>query len=447
MKIFGVPTKVEGSFFVLTAFLAFSRLSVPLLLVEWMVLVLVSVFLHELGHALAARSFGLSPSITLYSMGGLTSWPSAENLSPPRDIVISLAGPLTGLLVGGLVFMLSPLFVRPGAPNLLLVAYYDILWINVGWGLFNLLPMLPLDGGNVLRALEEWFSGRKEIFVAPLVSLLVALGIALYAVSTGWLWVVFLGGLFAYTNGSYLFQKLRTRSDRKLRPLLEQAREALGNKNYAEAAEIIRRVLGRAGTGELKSEATRLLIFLHIEEGNYEKAAEELNRLQVIYGNDPYLEGLVALERGEAAKAVPGLKAAFEAAPSKELGALLNRALILERRFEEALVLCGHPAMKEVRRPLCVNLQLEAFGEGAFEVSARAGQQAFEEEPDVDIAYNVGCAFARDSHIEASLKWLERAVDSGFSNRELFASDPDLDSLRHLPEFKRIEGRLGGAEE
>src|SRR5882672_10962976 len=121
MKILGIPTKLEGSFFVLSFFLAASRgRNLPLLL-EWLLVVFVSVLLHELGHALVARKFGLSPSIKLYSMGGLTSWTTAVNLTPPKHLLISLAGPAAGFLFGGIVFIAGRVVLGSGPSPLLAV--------------------------------------------------------------------------------------------------------------------------------------------------------------------------------------------------------------------------------------------------------------------------------------------------------------------------------------
>ena len=96
MKVLGIPTKIEPSFWVLSFFIASSRgFNLPLFL-EWLAVVFISVLFHELGHALVGRQFGLSPQITLYSMGGLTSWTKATEISPAKDLAISLAGPAAG---------------------------------------------------------------------------------------------------------------------------------------------------------------------------------------------------------------------------------------------------------------------------------------------------------------------------------------------------------------
>ena len=83
-------------------------------------------------------------------------------------------------------------------------------------------------------------------------------------------------------------------------------------------------------------------------------------------------------------------------------------------------------------------MQIEAFDNGEYEFAARAGALAFEQKADPNIAYNVGCAFARASNSEQAIKWVEHAVAVGFDNKDLLATDADLESIRS----SGIEGLL-----
>src|SRR5690606_29406213 len=104
-----------------------------------------SVVLHELGHALAARWFGIQTAhITLYPFGGV-----AAIVSQPRtsfeELVIALAGPAVNVVLATLALIAWSVF--GGLPLLVVLA------VNVIMGVFNLLPAYPMDGGRVLRAL------------------------------------------------------------------------------------------------------------------------------------------------------------------------------------------------------------------------------------------------------------------------------------------------------
>ncbi|HKZ80570.1 MAG TPA: hypothetical protein VI750_12995 [Pyrinomonadaceae bacterium] len=85
LTILGIPIRIEASFLVLGLFLAGTHSLRFSLLIEWFLVVFFSILLHELGHALTGRQFGLSPRITFYSMGGLTSWTNTVELPWPIE--------------------------------------------------------------------------------------------------------------------------------------------------------------------------------------------------------------------------------------------------------------------------------------------------------------------------------------------------------------------------
>lgn len=165
-----IPVRVHFWFFLTALMLGGSGRPGPLVL-SWVAIVFVSVILHELGHALVGRAFGMTPQIDLHAMGGLTSWAGGRNLGPGPSILVSLAGPLTGIAFGGLAFVLArTLPLPPVAAGMV----GQFVWVNAGWGLFNLLPILPLDGGNVLWKTLDIFTGNRGRRPAHVVSVLIA---------------------------------------------------------------------------------------------------------------------------------------------------------------------------------------------------------------------------------------------------------------------------------
>jgi Zn-dependent protease len=149
------------------------------------------VLLHELGHALTARRFGIeTEDITLYPIGGvarLRRMPKA----PGAELLIALAGPAVNalivvglLLVHLLVFAGGPLSFSPVDQFLV-----EMIVINAILGIFNLIPAFPMDGGRVLRALLSGWLGRAKatMIAAGLgrgLSLLFGLGSLYYFVGT-----------------------------------------------------------------------------------------------------------------------------------------------------------------------------------------------------------------------------------------------------------------------
>ncbi len=225
MKIFGIPVKFDFTFFLIAALLARGRLSEPVFLVEWIAVVMVSILVHEFGHALTGRAFGLAPQIQLYGMGGLTSWVEAKEISPRKDIVISLAGPFAGFLFGGVVLLAGLLLPGIRDSRFNQTVFTDLLLVNFGWGIINLLPVFPLDGGHVVRGLEQWLVKRTGGVITFVISFLISAGLAVLALWAGEIWIAILTGWFAWINGSALYWLFKGRHQQPVESYREQPNE------------------------------------------------------------------------------------------------------------------------------------------------------------------------------------------------------------------------------
>jgi membrane-associated protease RseP (regulator of RpoE activity) len=209
-RILGFPVQVHPFFFLVAALLGGTQNDLTLILV-WVAVVFVSVLAHELGHALAARANGQQPSILLYSMGGLTRFQPLRELTPGQSIAISLAGPGAGFLVGSLVWAASQ-SVPPDASFVVRVAVHDLLWVNFGWGFLNLLPILPLDGGNVVRSVLHAVRRRPDERLALLISITVGGLACLAAFNYGLVWAAVIAALITFNNYQALSRLGWTRS-------------------------------------------------------------------------------------------------------------------------------------------------------------------------------------------------------------------------------------------
>ncbi len=109
-----------------------------------------SVFLHEMGHALTSRHFGLQPTVVLTGFGGFTSHQPARR---PRDeFLVVAAGPTMNFVLAGCLFGLHTAFAgEDGDTGFAQVLMSQIIFLNIFWGIYNLLPIMPLDGGQLLR--------------------------------------------------------------------------------------------------------------------------------------------------------------------------------------------------------------------------------------------------------------------------------------------------------
>lgn len=163
-NVAGIPIAIHWTFFILIIWIVGMNLykGQPLDVALWSGLFIISifacVFLHELGHALAAKRFGIiTKSIVLLPIGGIASLEKIPE-EPKKEIFVALAGPFVNMVISTLLFMY--LFYRGElVPEKFLspTINYDnfliyLMVANIFLGLFNLTPAFPMDGGRVLRA-------------------------------------------------------------------------------------------------------------------------------------------------------------------------------------------------------------------------------------------------------------------------------------------------------
>ncbi len=179
MVAFRIPIRVHPSFWIFGALLSWDSNHLDLVFL-WIMCLFVSIVIHELGHALMAEAFGWASEIVLYWCGGLAFSQRPFNRTPWREIAVSLAGPFAGFglfgLTMGLVYLLRGTSLHPTA--YIIFAY--LIFINLYWGLVNLLPVLPLDGGQVCQSFLVWCRFRDPGRLAMQISAVVAAVAAVY---------------------------------------------------------------------------------------------------------------------------------------------------------------------------------------------------------------------------------------------------------------------------
>jgi Zn-dependent protease len=221
---FGIPFYIHWTFWLLPLWVVLANLDKGPVELGLILCVLVAgfgcVLLHELGHALTARYYGIrTRDISLYPIGGVARLErSAER--PIQELWITVAGPAVNFVIAVLLLvvllglaLLDPGLVFGSLPGLFLL---QLLAVNVIMVVFNLLPAFPMDGGRVLRSLLAMGLGnlratRIAVTVGVITVALVAAG-GVYYFHNPWLMVI---ALFVFLAGQAELQMAYVRERRR----------------------------------------------------------------------------------------------------------------------------------------------------------------------------------------------------------------------------------------
>jgi stage IV sporulation protein FB len=202
-SLFGIPVRVHPLFWLVSVVFG-SQAKDGIGILTWVSAVFLSILIHELGHASVMRFFGFHPWIVLYGMGGLACRDTQDFLRSKKlkiddslmQILICAAGPAAGFLLAAAMVLgfyasghgaqvkfvgLWGLLPVVQLSNVrLAIFFYDISYICIFWGLVNLLPVYPLDGGQIAREVLLRVSPGDGIRQSMLLSIFAAAGMALY---------------------------------------------------------------------------------------------------------------------------------------------------------------------------------------------------------------------------------------------------------------------------
>jgi stage IV sporulation protein FB len=233
-QLLGIPIRIHPFFWVVTLLLGISGQDTPPVeVVLWIIAVTISIVIHELGHAFTQRYFGGRPRVVLYSLGGLAICEDCDR-DTRSQILIALAGPFAGFAFALLLLIFLVLTghgigfgVGSGTPlvigNLTQAIGFrlfgvslgwqelasshanalvsNFLWINILWGIVNLLPIYPLDGGQISREVCQIGNPRGGIVLSLQISTGVAIAMAVFGFIV-WqsLYTALMFGFLAYSS-------------------------------------------------------------------------------------------------------------------------------------------------------------------------------------------------------------------------------------------------------
>jgi Zn-dependent protease len=443
-RLGSIPVEVRPSHLLASAAIALMTLpddqpgltgSAAFHVVSWVLIVFVSVLVHELGHALASRAFGYRPSITLEWLGGHTH-PNAPGPIPwHKDLLLTLAGPLSGLLLGIACWVgVSSLRGRSEVLDSLLTVGAVA---NFFWAALTLVPVLPLDGGRIASVLAVRLFGPKGFIAAQVLGVVLSVGMVALGYFLNMMFVMVFFAMFG-------FQALRAISEARRRvplagaaqvPLvrnLQAAQEALSRNELQEARRLGLATLdsSEALTPDLASRAHHLLGWVALKEGQGRMALDHFSQVQGQPVPPHALAAAFSLV-GDDTRALPLWEMAWRNTGDRTVMHEYAGCLIRAGKEEQALRL---PGVDPAAAFSCAERVL--FIRGAYSEAGAMGEAALTHAPNPTIAYDAACAFARARNVPDAVRLLHRARELGFRDVAYASSDADLAPLHGHPAFE-----------
>ncbi|MBS0622274.1 MAG: site-2 protease family protein [Verrucomicrobia bacterium] len=340
----------------------------------WIGVILISVVVHELGHALTANAFGQSAHIRLLFFGGAT-YREQKSIGLLKEFLITLNGPLFGFALGILMWGVQHfLWLHP--PFLVAYTLTAFVFVNIFWSILNLLPVMPMDGGQLLRIVCEGIFKNKGTAIALMISLILALSIAVAGFFMG---QIFLGAIFLlFAFESFRGWKVARHSspaDTKvsLRERFQVADAKMASGQFDEALREFEQIRIAAGHGLLYIASTELCAQIYANRGEIQKAYDYLKEIK----------------RHISPETLP----------------LFHRLAYRTGDIEEAIAL---------------------------------GKECYQASPDYQVALINALAHAVKSEVTPALGWLKCAVRDGLPNVEEVVQGREFDPIRNDPKFSEF---------
>lgn len=375
-----IPIAIYPTFWLFAALIGFLISQSLIGILVWVGIIFVSVLFHEYGHALTALSFGQKPRIELVALGGLT-YHDGQKLTFWKQLLIVFNGPLAGF---SLYFLMAMALKLPqfsqGTVGVIIQLIRDV---NLFWTLINLVPVMPLDGGQLLRIILEKIFGLKGFRYSIASSIAIALLISLFFFLKREFFVGSLFFLFAF-QGYDTYRRTRHLSevdrDNALRESLEKAEELIQMGKKEEALSLCETIRGKAKKGMIFELATQYLAFLTYEQGNSKGAYQLLHGIRSELGGDALC--------------------------------LLHKAAFDERDFPLVIELSG---------------------------------PCFQTWPTAETALRNAFAHAQLQQAVPTVGWMKTAIEEGLANASEILSDHLFDPIRQDPSFQELERGIESA--
>ncbi len=440
-KVAGIPVRVEPVFFVISGLFGLRYADIGLDVVGiWIAASFVSILVHELGHGLTLKVFGQPSAIVLHGFGGVTISQRAGRVSKARSVIVSLAGSLTALLVLWLPMrqLLSSTWIFDQPRNVQILISF-LAFQNLWWSVANLLPIRPLDGGNV----------TAELFGLPMARR-ISIGAAIFGSVWAFTHDQSYAGFFALFLAFNNWQELRAEHAGHDVDAFQVEAPAPGTaptrrgRRRPHLTSVPSPVIGPVGAPTLTPEdPARLeqMAWNALREGDAATAHRIVARLGSTAVN-PYLRAAGALAAGEA-DAFELFEEAYADAPggppnmvATDMLARSGAATSVARRLIARTDGSG--------REGAATLQTHLHYGDHYRAAAEVGEAVYGANPSsrAQTAFEVACSWARAGEVEQAVTWLGQAADQGFRAARIVDAEPDLAAVRDDPRWPLLRARL-----
>lgn len=177
-----IPVRVHFSF-ALIALLAYPTLQGQEL-IPWTAAVFLAVLLHEAGHAFTANAYGADGiSITLFALGGFTTYLADPPLSPGRRFFVAAAGSGVGIIAGGGLLLAVRAGLMSDVSRLAQIGINGFIFASLVWGVLNWVPIRPLDGGQMMTSFLQIVVPQYSEAASKVITVVVGAAAVLVAIS------------------------------------------------------------------------------------------------------------------------------------------------------------------------------------------------------------------------------------------------------------------------
>lgn len=281
-----VPITIHPLFWLVALFIAFMSTGTLGGTLLGIIVILVSVIVHEFGHALTGIFFHQKTRIELAAFGGFT-YRQGTKLKLWQEFFVVLNGPLAGFLLFLISWTILHAFTISNSAILFALKY--IALINFFWTIVNLIPVLPLDGGHLLSIVLEAIFGFKGVKMAIIAGLIIAIAVSIFFFATG---RFFVGALFLILTfesfRSLRYYKLLSEQDRDvdLQEMMKSADADFQKQDYQSALKKLEEVRSHSKAGILYTMATQEIAEIYREQHRYEEGYQLLLPLKKSLAGD-----------------------------------------------------------------------------------------------------------------------------------------------------------------